>query len=136
MNINFNAANQYQLNSNFGKINYATNNATQATAEKENGTNFSPESHSLTISSAGKAMSVVDSLNKQKASIEENKNALIAKTLEEGNDISTIEKELEMYEEQLMDIDEQILTTINEEREKESHDHLCFVISNTSMLIC
>lgn len=59
---------------------------------------------------------MMDSLLKQKETIIKNKNDLIARTQEDGGDISAIQDQLKNYEEQLKEIDTQISQAAAEEQ--------------------
>ncbi|ONI46104.1 hypothetical protein AN641_02235 [Candidatus Epulonipiscioides gigas] len=120
--MNFNTINQYTINNNFGKINYGLHNKVEEPTQKENGHSNNEVSEKqqsfFTISKQGKAMSVIDTLTKQKDQLLESKNALISKTLANGGDISDIQAELEVYDEKMIQLEEQIA----EERIKEQEE--------------
>ncbi|OON99982.1 MAG: hypothetical protein ATN35_09800 [Epulopiscium sp. Nele67-Bin004] len=63
--MNINGASQYAINSNFGKIDFGGAEKSLK-ANDENSTSFDLSETSLSLSSQGKAMSIIDSLNKQK----------------------------------------------------------------------
>ncbi len=80
-----------------------------------------------TISPTGKAVNFLESLLKQKQNIQERKNELIGGTLEKGGNISDIEAQLDLYDEQLKNIDEQIAEATAkslEESEKENKNKI------------
>lgn len=72
----------------------------------------------FTLSSRGKAMSLIDNLMKQKMEITDRKNSLIASTVEKGASMETIKPQLEAYDEQLENIDVQITQAMARELEK------------------
>ncbi|OOB80404.1 MAG: hypothetical protein BEN19_05100 [Epulopiscium sp. Nuni2H_MBin003] len=120
--MNINVPSQYAISGNFGKINQekvntAGLNSDEGSIKLEEGSTLSVAS-SLSISSQGKAMSMIDSLNKQKSELLDNKNELIASTLANGDDLSSIEDQLDMYEEKLLLIEEQIATKRQEQQEE------------------
>lgn len=63
---------------------------------------------SAAISPAGKAVSRIETLNKQKETIAQSRERLITRTLEKGGKLESIELQLDTFEEQLKNIDEQI----------------------------
>ncbi|OOO00015.1 MAG: hypothetical protein ATN35_09550 [Epulopiscium sp. Nele67-Bin004] len=117
--MNISGASQYAINSNFGQIDFGGAEKSMK-ANEENKTNFDLSESSLSLSSQGKAMSMIDSLNKQKTDLLESKNELIAQTIAGDGDLSSIEKQLEMYDERLLAIEDEIAKTIKEESEKET----------------
>lgn len=64
------------------------------------------------IFSQNKPMSLVENLMQQKQRILERKNELISSTLERGNELSSIEGQLDSYDEQLKNMDTQISQAI------------------------
>ena len=77
---------------------------------------------SVSISPMGKAMSVIESLMKQKEQINERKNELIGDTLENGGDIDSIKSQLESYELQLEAVDEEISDIMTQEMEDKNKE--------------
>ncbi len=73
------------------------------------------DSDSISISSLGKAKSLIESLTKQKEKIIENKNELIGRTLEKGGSMDSIKARLETFEEQIKNIDNQIAQITSEQ---------------------
>ncbi|MGE7602584.1 hypothetical protein ACQKL5_08740 [Peribacillus sp. NPDC097675] len=65
-----------------------------------------------------KQTSMIEGLMKQREGIQEMKSNLTERTLEKGEDISSIEEQLKQYELQLTDIDQQIAEMEMEERQK------------------
>ncbi len=63
---------------------------------------------SFSISSTGKSSSLVESLNKQREQLQERKDELVAKTKENGGEMSDIEAQLESYDDQMKELDKQI----------------------------
>lgn len=63
----------------------------------------------VTLSPAGKAAQMLEALTKQKQGVVEQRNKLIADTLESGRELKTIETQLEGYEEQLNTLDEMMV---------------------------
>ncbi len=65
-------------------------------------------SDSITVSSKGRAASLVESLTKQKAALEEAKNKFMASAVEKGLSPDMIKYQLASYNEQIRNIDKQI----------------------------
>lgn len=63
---------------------------------------------SVFISKKGKNANVLENLTKQKAAIEERKNKFLGESIEKGKSIEQIEDQLELYDEQMKNIDKQI----------------------------
>lgn len=61
---------------------------------------------SVSISPLGRAMQMLQALEERRQSVVEQKNALIAKTLEKGDSLDSIEGQLETFEELLLTLDE------------------------------
>ncbi|MBU5675314.1 hypothetical protein KQI88_02655 [Alkaliphilus sp. MSJ-5] len=82
----------------------------------------------VSISSLGKASSLIESLIKQKQNITEMKNELIGTTLEKGGNMDSIKSQLECFEKQLKNIDEQIAQTMAEQskRQAESQKEIAY----------
>lgn len=72
----------------------------------------------VSISPLGKNKNIIESLVKKKQKIMENKNNLISKTLEKGDDIDSIKSELSSFEEQLKNVDDEINKTLSEQLKK------------------
>ncbi len=74
----------------------------------------------ISISPSGRAKSLIESLNKQKEKIIENKNELIARTLEKGCSMDSIKDRLETFEEQIKGIDNQIAQITSEQLKQQA----------------
>lgn len=68
----------------------------------------------LSISPMGRFQSRIESLMSQKQSIIEQKNQLIADTLDAGGDVKSIQSMISLYEEQISNIETQISQTMKE----------------------
>ncbi len=114
---------QYGINNynSMGRVNFQGNNINSAETDQAQ-SQLNESGLSVSFSSQGKAMSLVESLNKQKTELTDNKNELIADTLANGESLESIESQLEMYDEKLTLLDEQINEVIEEEREKETEE--------------
>jgi hypothetical protein len=77
----------------------------------------------ISISPLGKTGHLAEALMEQKQKIIENKNELIGRTLEKGEDMESIKSQLESFETQLNDIDTQI-AQITAEYAKQKADKL------------
>lgn len=75
-----------------------------------------------TISPKGKAMSMLETLMKQKQNLIDNKNQLISKTLEKGDSLENIKTQIQSYDEQLKMLEEQISKAMTEQTEKQEKD--------------
>ena len=95
---------------------YRQTDTTKNTIEKQE------RRDTATISPKGKAMSMLESLMKQKQNIIENKNQLIAKTLEKGDSLENIKTQMQSYDEQLKMLEEQISKAMTEQTEKQEKD--------------
>lgn len=62
----------------------------------------------VTVSAQGKMMSAIENLIKQKDAIQERRSELVAKNMESGGDYDTIKEQMELFDEQLENIDKQI----------------------------
>lgn len=91
-------------NQGFNKNNFVIKNSEQQ-----------EQKDTVSISPLGKANSLIESLIKHKQNITENKNELIGKTLEKGEDMDSIKSQLECFEEQLRNIDVQIAQITSEQ---------------------
>lgn len=96
--------NLYRLNVNTAQISRA------ADETGENGEN----TDKVTISPQGKAMSMMESMMKQKEAINQKKHELIEKTLESGGSMDQIQKQLDAFDESIEMIDEQISIMMEE----------------------
>ncbi|OOB77983.1 MAG: hypothetical protein BEN19_01060 [Epulopiscium sp. Nuni2H_MBin003] len=119
--MNINAANQYAIASNFGKINYDQSDKSElkSALKKVDGEVILNQNSSLSISAQGKTMSIIDTLHKQKTQLLDQKNELITNVLSKGEDISTIQKDLDKYIKKLSLIDKQITNTIKAKQDEE-----------------
>ena len=63
---------------------------------------------SVSISSEGRMMSIIERLKEQKKSIIGRKNELTAKTLESGGDMENVKLQMDVYSKQLTNIDKEI----------------------------
>lgn len=72
------------------------------------------------ITPQGRASSLLESLVKQKMSIADQKNSLIGATLKNGGTLDGIKPQLEVYEEQLKQIDSQIAEMMAKELENQA----------------
>ena len=117
MNINSIGRNNFF---NFARVNQSVS------IKSENNSNIggiqAGRKDSVSISPMGKAMSVIESLMKQKERINERKNELIGKTLENGGDINSIKSQLESYELQLESVDEAISDIMSQEMEDQNNE--------------
>ena len=62
----------------------------------------------LSISAHGKMMSMVETLTQQKESITKTKNELVSSTIKAGGDLKNIKSQLNMYSDQIKNIDQKI----------------------------
>ena len=76
-------------------------------------------SDSITVSSKGRAASLVESLTKQKAALEEAKNKFMASAVEKGLSPDMIKYQLASYNEQIRNIDKQIAEITTERMKAE-----------------
>lgn len=74
----------------------------------------------VTISPQGKKNNLLDNLMKQKMRITEQKDALVSSVLEKGGTLDTIKSQLELYEEQMKNIEEQIAEVTAKEIEQQA----------------
>lgn len=74
----------------------------------------------VTISPQGKKNNLLDNLMKQKMRITEQKDALVSSVLEKGGTLDTIKTQLELYEEQMKNIEEQIAEVTAKEIEQQA----------------
>lgn len=104
-------SNQQHTFFNAARINYnlAKQNPAQQQKAQEQQENLRRDS---AIFSQNKPMSLVENLMQQKQQILERKNELISSTLERGNELSSIEGQLDSYDEQLKNMDTQISQAI------------------------
>lgn len=95
---------------------YRQTETTKNTSEKQE------RRDTATISPKGKAMSMIETLMKQKQNIMDNKNQLISKTLEKGDSLENIKTQIQSYDEQLKMLEEQISKAMTEQTEKQEKD--------------
>lgn len=108
INANIDSLNHTQ---NLYRLNVNTAQVSRAASETgENGGN----TDKVAISPQGKAMSMMESMMKQKEAINQKKHELIEKTLESGGSLNQIQKQLEAFDESIEMIDEQISIMMEE----------------------
>ena len=74
----------------------------------------------VSISRQGRTKSLLEGLILQKMEIDEKKKSLIARTLEKGETLDTINAQLQTYDEQIKNIDARIAETMAGEAEKQA----------------
>lgn len=123
------AMNQYRINNNYGKINYGQDTPIESSLESQAHSNSGKDSYQnfFTISKQGKAMSIIDTLSKQKDKVIETKNELISQTLARGGSLTEIQTEIKSYDDEISKLDEKIaqekikeLTEANKKKKEDS----------------
>lgn len=76
----------------------------------------------VTISRTGKASSLMEALIKQKQRVQDSKNELLANTLDQGGEKSQIQNQLDLYDEQIKNIDDQIAQAAAEQAKGTTED--------------
>ncbi|WP_010166278.1 hypothetical protein [Candidatus Epulonipiscium viviparus] len=114
------ALNQYRVNNTYGKINYGDDSQVEASSQSQSQSNTSQNKSQnfFTISKQGKAMSVIDTLSKQKDKILEIKNELISQTLANGSSLVEIKSDLKSYDVEISKLEEKIAAERVKEREE------------------
>ncbi|WP_305768422.1 hypothetical protein [Candidatus Epulonipiscium viviparus] len=114
------ALNQYRVNNTYGKINYGDDSQVESSSQSQSQSNTSQDKYQnfFTISKQGKAMSVIDTLSKQKDKILEIKNELISQTLANGSSLVEIKSDLKSYDVEISKLEEKIAAERVKEREE------------------
>lgn len=118
ISANLNAVSQQQK---LYKLNQSTSQA-GAMVKESMDSNGNYKTDRITISPMGKAMNMMESLMKQKESINQRKHELIEKTLEHGGNMRGIQDQLDAYDESMKLIDEQISTLMEDTLKSQAED--------------
>lgn len=106
MNVNFNFLKPKSTLLNFSAVNNSMSN--KSTNKNVHKAGIKNSHDRVSLSPQGKMMNLIETLNKQKENIIENRNKLVTTTLENGGDLDNIKEQLKLYSKQLQDIDKQI----------------------------
>lgn len=118
ISANLNAVSQQQK---LYKLNQSTSQAGAMVTESMDA-NGNHKTDRITISPMGKAMNMMESLMKQKESINQRKHELIEKTLEHGGNMRGIQEQLDAYDESMKLIDDQISTLMEDTLKSQAKD--------------
>lgn len=88
--------------------------------EHQNNDKVGERRDKVSLGRQSKGNSFLQSMMEQKQSIMDQKNRLIGRTLEKGGSMESIKSELDMYEEQMKNLDQQIAETMTKETEKQT----------------
>jgi hypothetical protein len=88
---------------NLHSVNRTANQNTTQKSEQQD------QSYTVSISSSGKASSLIDNLMKQRQNITDSKNNLVSRTLKDGGSMESIQSQLDSYDKQINDINMQIV---------------------------
>lgn len=116
MNVNFNAghsgfANVHRINQSIAAKNGNNTHAKSSRVGRRD---------SVTISPLGRKSNPLENLMNQKTRITDQKNSLIASTLEKGGSLDSIKSQLENFDEQMKSVNDQIAEVMAKEMEKQT----------------
>ncbi len=113
-------AGNFLMQQNTGILNaYRVNQSVARYSKNDEKSNAFFQRDTVQISPQGKAANMLESLMKQKTFLTERKNELMAKAVEKGTPMDTIQAQLDAYDEQIKTLDQQMAEIMAQQMEKE-----------------